>query len=767
MPGGKDIGASRLTGREQRREAAAERLADDSARRARLAGDVTTSSARTIGQASAHSFGAARVPQSHVAAPRPRSVTLPAGKGAGPGAAATAAAPPRPSSRPAPALSRPSSRLDDASPAQKGGAQQAPIGRQDATRAAASSVTPARQRAAAQVSRPAPSSPVMSTAQEAPTNPVPDGSTLATSSVRAAEAGSRMTTSADRRAALASRSSTWSSRRIGEAQAHSFSVGGETPWTGPTGQGAKRAGLAGGLAARAASQVKASAAGDKQAGGVAVLAAAAESKLLHRGGYRAALSVAAAAGGKDSAAAQADHAWQTASSAKSKVKRAVKAGKSVARGTRFVATHAAKGDLVSATKKAAVGGVQKRYQKLRYAFSLSRRINKLKATAQVIRGHGLGTWAKSVASAFAKQTLSGIKAGIIKLVAPVLVVVAVVVGAGALLTVGTSVLNAFAASVANQHNQAIEGLTDYEQVVVAFLREKGMDDVHIAAILANFSAESQCDPECVQWFTLSEKSRVWTDEELYAISSDEDRGVGLGQWTCGRRVNLFEWAREAGKSWRDISTQLEFFWEHDIWGTGWFGGSGEDYGSEERFNAATDPAEAARQFCLGWERAAGGVKTAEVRAELAKSYYALLTAGGKGQEYQLSSEQQRAIVDACYAITATERGWCAKWCSQVYELAGLPYESGNACDLYSWYCKSSDRSQLKVGMLVASPSVAIAEPHSAGRTYGHVGIYVGDNKVMHSTEGEVRTTDLDEWIRTYHAPVEPVMWGFPTGVAVN
>lgn len=737
-----DIGATRLTGREQRREAAAERLADDSARRARLAGDVATSSTRTIGQASAHSFGAARVPlshvQGHVAAPKPRSVANPAATAAG--------AKGRPTQPPA--LGR--SAAATPTPAR--------------AEAAPPRYTPAMRQPLPGKSTPTKAGPAAVPVSGGPRPAAPEGSTLATSSARAAEAGSRMSTSADRRAALAARSSTWSSRRIGEAKARSFSVGGQTPWVGPTGKGRKGPGAVGGLAARAAAEVKSSTTGDKQAGGVAMLAAAAENKLLHRGGYRAALSVAAAAGGKDSAAGQAEHAWQTASSAKRKVKRAVKAGKSVAHGTRFVATHAVKGDLVSATRKAAVGGIQKRYQKLRYAFSLSRRINKLKATAQVIRGHGLGTWAKSVASAFAKQTLGKIKAGIIKLVVPIFAISALVLAVGA---TTMYVIPTFALVFAD-NEQAIEGLTDNEQVVVAFLREKGMDDVHVAAILANFHAESGCEPGKIEVYE-GESERDWTDDELYALSSDIARGTGIGQWSFGRRVNLLEWAREAGKSWRDISVQLEFFWEHDEWGTGWAGGSGETYSDEDRFNAATDPGEAAKQFCLGWERpnADTALATAEARAEIAESYYTLLTAGSKGQEYQLSSEQQKAIVDACYEEPAAEGGKCAAWCARVYDRAGLSYESGNANTMYYNYCHSSDRSQLKVGMLVASPSVAKSAPGSAGWTYGHIGIYVGDNKVMHSTEGEVRTTDLDEWISTYHAATEPVMWGFPTGVAAN
>ena len=729
-----DIGATRLTGGGQRREAAAERLADDSARRARLAGDVATSSTRTIGQASAHSFGAARVPQSHVqghvAAPKPRSVANPAATAAG--------AKGRPTQPPAlgrSAAATPAPARAEAAPPRYAPAMRQPL--------------PGK-------STPTKTGPVAVPVSGGPRPAAPEGSTLATSSARAAEAGSRMSTSADRRAALAARSSTWSSRRIGEAEARSFSVGGQTPWVGPTGKGRKGPRAVGGLAARAAAEVKSSTTGDKQAGGVAILAAAAENKLLHRGGYRAALSVAAAAGGKDSAAGQAEHAWQTASSAKRKVKRAVKTGKSVAHGTRFVATHAVKGDLVSATKKAAAGGIQKRYQKLRYAFSLSRRINKLKATAQVIRGHGLGTWAKSVASAFAKQTLGKIKVAIVKLAVPLLIGILVVIGGGAI----AGVMLPFAAGT-----QTVEGLTDNEQAVYSFFSEKGLSNNQIAGILANMWGESRVDPTAVEVYK-GEAARDWTDDELYILSRYTARGVGLCQWSYERRVSLLRWAKSEGRDWKDVSTQLEFFWEHDEWGGDWHGGSGDTYGSKDAFLSADSPEEACRQFYFGFER--GSSSAISDREEKAREYYTLFTSsGGKGHEYQLATEQQKAIVDACYAEPTAGAGWCASWVTYALARSGVASAHGDADDMYDNYTWSTNRDDLKPGMIVAvKPTVTDA--------CGHVGIYVGDGLVAHcsgsapsgSTEisYQVWLSDIDAWNSYYNKGIYPMRWGFPAGL---
>ncbi len=57
---------------------------------------------------------------------------------------------------------------------------------------------------------------------------------------------------------------------------------------------------------------------------------------------------------------------------------------------------------------------------------------------------------------------------------------------------------------------------------------------------------------------------------------------------------------------------------------------------------------------------------------------------------------------------------------------------GNACDMCRAYCTSTNVRDLKVGMIIAD--VSHPGTGDAGRLYGHVGIYIGDNKVI-SNEG--------------------------------
>ncbi len=133
---------------------------------------------------------------------------------------------------------------------------------------------------------------------------------------------------------------------------------------------------------------------------------------------------------------------------------------------------------------------------------------------------------------------------------------------------------------------------------------------------------------------------------------------------------------------------------------------------------------------------------------------------GGGQDYEASSDVQKKIVDACYITPSPGKGWCAMWVSQVYQNAGLGYIGGNACDLYKRYAFTSDPSKLEVGMLVMVESSSSGT--EAGLRYGHVGIYIGDGKVIDNI-GKVRVTTLDNWIKTF-CKNSPVGFGYPPSV---
>ena len=131
---------------------------------------------------------------------------------------------------------------------------------------------------------------------------------------------------------------------------------------------------------------------------------------------------------------------------------------------------------------------------------------------------------------------------------------------------------------------------------------------------------------------------------------------------------------------------------------------------------------------------------------------------GAGQGSAGAGNRQQRVVAACHRTPSPGIGLCAAWVTNVFVNAGLGHYGGNADDMYSSWCVSSSKSNLQVGMIIAVSS----HPHTAaGRIYGHVGIYVGDNTVMDNI-GSIRTINVDSWISFYGATVTP-RWGWLGG----
>lgn len=120
------------------------------------------------------------------------------------------------------------------------------------------------------------------------------------------------------------------------------------------------------------------------------------------------------------------------------------------------------------------------------------------------------------------------------------------------------------------------------------------------------------------------------------------------------------------------------------------------------------------------------------------------------------------VIAACHRVPSPGGGLCAMWVSQVFYSAGFSYASGNANDMYNAWCTSSNRANLKPGMIIAVSS----HPYTtAGRIYGHIGIYVGNNTVMDNI-GYIRTTTVDAWVSYYGAIVTP-RWGWLMGIQLG
>ena len=139
-------------------------------------------------------------------------------------------------------------------------------------------------------------------------------------------------------------------------------------------------------------------------------------------------------------------------------------------------------------------------------------------------------------------------------------------------------------------------------------------------------------------------------------------------------------------------------------------------------------------------------------------------AGNVTGNYQdgVTTGSQSRVVSACHSTGSPGVGLCAMWVSMVFSNAGYGYAGGNANDMYNWWTTSSNRSDLKPGMIVA---VSTHSHTSAGRIYGHIGIYIGDG-IMMDNIGYIRTISVNEWVNYYSTTVTP-RWGWLMGIVLS
>ena len=128
----------------------------------------------------------------------------------------------------------------------------------------------------------------------------------------------------------------------------------------------------------------------------------------------------------------------------------------------------------------------------------------------------------------------------------------------------------------------------------------------------------------------------------------------------------------------------------------------------------------------------------------------------EAQSLSDANAQQLRLVNAAKVTPWPGSGLCGAWVHDVYANAGFGRYYGNACNLYDDYCTSSNLSDLKVGMIIAVRT----HPHTtAGSIWGHVGMYIGDDKVMQSVGTGVTTESLKSWMDYYGATCTP-KWGW-------
>lgn len=336
------------------------------------------------------------------------------------------------------------------------------------------------------------------------------------------------------------------------------------------------------------------------------------------------------------------------------------------------------------------------------------------------------------------------------------------VGIAALFIFLTIVI-AMLASIASwwEDQQSANALEGNERECYLLLKNKGFDELAIAAIMGNFYCESHCNPEQVQigfGYDLDNDNNGILDRDEQKNYPNElidnaKAGYGLAQWTSvGRSRGLVDFAKQRNKNSGNMSVQIDyFFYEY----TEVF------HLTVEQFNNSEDLEEATVWFHNFYEQSNDSYEKLQDRVESAKRIYSAIRS--KGQDYANASERGKAIVDAAMKVKSLSYydcgrwvGWCAGWCSTVYQEAGYGYIGGNANDMIRIHCHSQDKNELEVGMIIGSCSTSYSP------IYGHVGIYIGDNKVMHDGDesaGGIATDTLDDYISIKCAG-GAVYWGW-------
>lgn len=107
-----------------------------------------------------------------------------------------------------------------------------------------------------------------------------------------------------------------------------------------------------------------------------------------------------------------------------------------------------------------------------------------------------------------------------------------------------------------------------------------------------------------------------------------------------------------------------------------------------------------------------------------------------------------------YGISA-KSGYCQAWVADVYQaVTGKRGHAHCALCAADMWAVSNDWSKIPVGATVYG---------YASNPYGHVGIYIGNGKVIHNLSGTVKVQSLESWVKDFKG----FAWGWENGKNVN
>ena len=224
--------------------------------------------------------------------------------------------------------------------------------------------------------------------------------------------------------------------------------------------------------------------------------------------------------------------------------------------------------------------------------------------------------------------------------------------------------NDFNTSITDASNSVTNGTNNYfmnsgtmigntdEEKIWSFLVSAGLTKYAAAGAMGCWEAESLNNPNTLEGYHAFSKSDVnkalennenlddYTVNKLFPMYARNNRpinktvykgtdghyypGFGLAQWTGTRGQNLLNFSKMFGGDWRDLTTQLNFFWNHD----NEFRSRENKFGLKTKLDASTSPEDAATIFLdlfenqsSTWHTTKTGKSQNETRRKYARKFY--------------------------------------------------------------------------------------------------------------------------------------------------
>lgn len=274
----------------------------------------------------------------------------------------------------------------------------------------------------------------------------------------------------------------------------------------------------------------------------------------------------------------------------------------------------------------------------------------------------------------------------------------------------------FLTSLAGDDDADVEELTGAEKIVAEYLLAKGLDPLHVAAIMGNIEAESEFNSALIE------------------------KGTGIGHGLCQwggdgvRLEGLYAYTKSKGKDWTDIYCQLDYLWA-EMTGKG----DAKDFAQLQSFSykhsefiAITDLEDAVYYFGRKFERPNEAYAHWNRRIESAWKFFYLI--GGSSN-----------IVDEAKKHLGKPYVWGATG-ADAFDCSGLVYYVYNQCGIkiprltaQGYYAKSEHISKKEA---VPGDLLFFGTPMNVH----HIGIYIGNGKMIHAPKpGDVVKIAAYNW----------------------